>query len=130
MRQRIATSMLPLRLRTPETVPKRAVRACSSLAALVEGIERLAWIIQDTHPGPYTRCGGKEAFVAFVGDANTVIHADINVNYSKPGGIPLYFGAVDLSELRKQVAFGCIDARLRPAGQCSARDACGGCGCS
>jgi hypothetical protein len=33
-------------------------------------------------------------FVAFVGDAHTVIHVDLDVDYGKPGGIPLYFGAV------------------------------------
>ena len=90
--------------------------------ALVEDVEQLAWIILDAHPDPYERCGGKAAFdaklaetiagipeegmrrsgftqhlmpfVAFVGDAHTVIHAHFDVNYGKPGGIPLYFGAV------------------------------------
>jgi hypothetical protein len=90
--------------------------------ALVEDVERLAWIIRDAHPDPYERCGGKEAFdaklaetiggipadgmrrseftlylmpfVAFVGDAHTVIHAHIDINFGRPGGIPLYFGAV------------------------------------
>ena len=89
---------------------------------LVEDVERLAWIIRDAHPAPYERCGGKEAFdaklaetvagipekgmrrseftrlimpfVAFVGDAHTVIHASLGGDYKKPGGIPLYFGAV------------------------------------
>jgi hypothetical protein len=29
-----------------------------------------------------------------VGDAHTVIHADLDVDWGRPGGIPLYFGAV------------------------------------
>jgi hypothetical protein len=29
---------------------------------LIADTEYLAWIIQDTHPAPYERCGGKEAF--------------------------------------------------------------------
>jgi len=90
---------------------------------LVEDVERLAWIIQDAHPAPYERCGGKDAFdaklaetvsgipdggmtksdftahlmpfLAFVGDAHTVIHADLDVDWGEPGGIPLYFGAVE-----------------------------------
>jgi len=33
-------------------------------------------------------------FVAFVEDAHTVIHANLQVDYGKPGGIPLYFGAI------------------------------------
>jgi hypothetical protein len=90
--------------------------------ALVEDVGRLVWIIRDAHPDPYERCGGKEAFdakvvetiagipdegmrrsefahhlmplIAFMGDAHTVIQASFDVDYGKPGGIPLYFGAV------------------------------------
>lgn len=36
-------------------------------------------------------------FLAFVGDAHTVVHADLDVDWSRPGGIPLYFGAVGRS---------------------------------
>jgi len=89
---------------------------------LIEDVEQLAWIIQDAHPAPYERCGGKDAFdaklaetiagipeggmpahafsrhllpfMAFVGDAHTVVHDEYAVSSSKPGGVPLYFGPV------------------------------------
>ncbi len=89
---------------------------------LVEDVERLAWTIEDAHPDPYARGGGKSAFdqrledtiagipaegmtkrefslhlmpfMAAIGDAHTVIHADFETDWSRPGGIPLYFGAV------------------------------------
>ena len=90
--------------------------------ALAEDVERLAWIIVDAHPAPYERCGGKDAFdarlaqlidsipeegmtrqafgrhlipfMAFIGDAHTEINVDLKSDWSKPGGVPLYFGVV------------------------------------
>lgn len=110
-------------------LPVIAITACSLTERpipredLVEDVERLAWIIEDAHPDPYTRGGGKDAFdarlaevlagipedgmstkafarhikpfVAAIGDAHTDILTHYDVNWSRPGGVPLYFDVVE-----------------------------------
>lgn len=90
---------------------------------LIEDARALASIIEDAHPDPYVRGGGKVAFhrrlhtllesvpeegmtaeafyrhvrpfVAAIGDGHTVIHgAYSSHDYEEPGGIPLYFDVV------------------------------------
>jgi len=91
-------------------------------ADLVEDLERLVWILEDAHPDPYARGGGKGAFdarlaelieglpaggmtanafgrylmpfMAALGDGHTHLYVDFDVNWPKPGGIPLFFGVV------------------------------------
>lgn len=92
---------------------------------LVADARQLAAIIEDTHPCPYQRIGGRIAFhrqfqnvlnsipeggmtanefkalllpfVAAIGDAHTEVFAYHNVDLTAPGGLPLKFNAVDQS---------------------------------
>lgn len=89
---------------------------------LIEDVRALASIIEDAHPDPYIRGGGKVAFhrrlhatlaavpeegmtreevyglirpfVAAIGDAHTVVHGAYSHDYEEPGGVPLYFDIV------------------------------------
>lgn len=89
---------------------------------LIEDARTLASIIEDAHPDPYIRGGGKVAFhrrlhavmktipgegmtreefyrhvrpfVAAIGDAHTTVHGAYSHDYEEPGGVPLYFDVV------------------------------------
>jgi len=90
---------------------------------LIEDVRQLAAIIEEAHPDPFLRCGGRIAFhrmvqdvleaipedgmskdgflrilrplVAMVGDSHTAIWASYTVNHVRPGGIPLRFRIVE-----------------------------------
>jgi len=92
---------------------------------LIEDARQLAAIIEEAHPDPFLRCGGRIAFyralqdvleaipeegmsrdaflrlirplVATVGDSHTAIWDSYTVSSTKPGGIPLRFGVVGQS---------------------------------
>lgn len=92
---------------------------------LTGDVRQLARIIEDTHPDPYTRIGGKiefnrklqhtlqaiprggmtgsdfvgilKPFIAAVSDAHTEVYAAYNVNTEFPGGIPLRFEIAEKS---------------------------------
>lgn len=96
-----------------------------SRAALISDVRQLAQIIEDTHPDPYIRGGGKVAFhlrlsklleaipqagmtqdefiklvrpfLAAIGDSHTEIWTDYSISSSYPGGIPLKFGISETS---------------------------------
>jgi hypothetical protein len=90
---------------------------------LVEDVRQMASILEITHPDPYFHGGGKIAFhrrmqkliqsipeegltktefyhylcpfLAAVGDGHTSLWQPFQLNYQSPGGIPLYFQAVE-----------------------------------
>ncbi len=90
---------------------------------LVEDVRYLVDVIEDAHPDPYIRGGGKIAFhlrlyellhaipekgmsrdafikllrpfIAAIGDSHTEIWTSYQVNESQPGGIPFRFGVVE-----------------------------------
>lgn len=92
---------------------------------LLADARQLAQIIEDTHPDPYIRGGGKVAFhlrldqllraipregmtsdafarllrpfLAAIGDSHTELWGGYQVNQVEPGGIPLRFGIVETS---------------------------------
>ncbi len=92
---------------------------------LIEDARQLATILENTHPDPYIRGGGRIAFhrrlqqllnaipaegmtkeefvsllrpfIAAVGDAHTLIRDAYRVNDSYPGGVPLRFDIVEES---------------------------------
>jgi len=92
---------------------------------LISDARQLAAIIEEAHPDPFLRCGGRIAFcrqlddvlnaipetgmtrdgfirlirplVAIVGDSHTAIWDSYRVSGSRPGGIPLRFGIVEQS---------------------------------
>ena len=94
-----------------------------SRSFLVDDVRQMAEILERTHPDPYIHGGGKIAFhrrmqdlirtipedgltqkefyrhlcplLAAVGDGHTSFWPAYNLNYQSPGGIPLYFQAVD-----------------------------------
>ena len=94
-----------------------------SRSFLVDDVRQLASILESTHPDPYTHGGGKIAFhrrmqhlirtipdegltktefyyflcpfMAAVGDGHTSFWEPYNLNGQNPGGIPLYFQAVE-----------------------------------
>jgi hypothetical protein len=94
-----------------------------SRSFLVDDVRQLASILEDTHPDPYFQGGGKVAFnrrmqdairtipddgltqtelyrhlcpfLASVGDGHTAFWLPYHLNDRSPGGIPLYFQAVD-----------------------------------
>jgi hypothetical protein len=110
----------PVTSSTPATRP-----GCFSRDALIEDARQLADILENTHPDPYIRGGGKIAFhrrlhqlltaipaegmtrdefvslispfIAAVGDGHTEIWYGYRVNDSYPGGVPLRFGIVEQS---------------------------------
>ncbi len=93
--------------------------------ALIADARQLANIIEDTHPDPYIRGGGKIAFqvrldrllhaipeegmdrdgfirilrpfLAAIGDSHTELWSDYDVSQTSPGGIPVRFGIVEKS---------------------------------
>ncbi|HEY71580.1 MAG TPA: hypothetical protein G4O08_13470 [Anaerolineae bacterium] len=114
------STMQTLGTATPTTRP-----GYYSREQLIEDARQLATILEDTHPDPYIRGGGKIAFhrrlqqlvnaipaegmtkeefvrllrpfIAAVGDAHTVIWDAYRVNDSYPGGVPLRFDIVEES---------------------------------
>jgi hypothetical protein len=94
-----------------------------SRSFLVDDVTQLASILESTHPDPYSRGGGKIAFhrrmqnlirtipqegltktefyrhlcpfLAAVGDGHTSFWEPYHLNGQNPGGIPLYFQAVE-----------------------------------
>jgi hypothetical protein len=94
-----------------------------SRSFLVDDVRQLATIIESTHPDPYSRGGGKIAFhqrmqnliksipeegltktefyrhicpfIAAIGDGHTSFWEPYNLDGQNPGGIPLYFQAVE-----------------------------------
>lgn len=90
---------------------------------LIDDARQLARLIEDTHPDPFVRCGGRIAFyralqdvleaipeegmtrdgfvrllrplLAMVGDAHTDIWDDYQVSESLPGGVPLTFDVIE-----------------------------------
>ena len=92
---------------------------------LIEDARQLAAIIEEAHPDPFLRCGGRIVFyrqlddvlnaipetgmtrdefirlirplVAIVGDSHTAIWDSYRVSGSRPGGIPLRFRIVEQS---------------------------------
>jgi len=90
---------------------------------LIEDVRQLAQIIEDVHPDPFLRCGGRIAFyrqvdailsaipdqgmtreslgrllrplVASIGDSHTQIWAGYKVGWVYPRGVPLRFGIVE-----------------------------------
>lgn len=94
-----------------------------SRSFLVDDVRQLASILDVTHPDPYIRGGGKVAFhrrmqdlirtlpeegltqtdffrhlspfLASVGDGHTAFWSPYQLNQQSPGGIPLYFKAVE-----------------------------------
>jgi hypothetical protein len=108
---------------TPIDEPEPARPGYFSREALLADARQLAAIIEDTHPDPYIRGGGKIAFqirldkllhaipdegltkdgfiqllrpfLAAIGDSHTEIWTDYGVSYTTPGGIPVHFGIVE-----------------------------------
>jgi hypothetical protein len=108
---------------TPIDEPEPARPGYFSREALLADARQLAAIIEDTHPDPYIRGGGKIAFqirldkllhaipdegltkdgfiqllrpfLAAIGDSHTEIWTDYDVSYTTPGGIPVHFGIVE-----------------------------------
>jgi hypothetical protein len=92
---------------------------------LIDDARQLAQVLEDTHPDPFVRCGGRVAFyralqdvleaipeggmtrdafirllrplLAMVGDAHTGIWSGYSVSEAYPGGVPLEFGVVEES---------------------------------
>ena len=90
---------------------------------LIDDVRQLASILEDTHPDPYYKGGGKVAFnrrmqeiirtipkegltkqefyrhispmLSAVGDGHTSFWLPFKLDYQSPGGIPLHFSAVD-----------------------------------
>jgi len=90
---------------------------------LIDDVRQMASILEATHPDPYFRGGGKVAFhrrmqnliqtipddgltqiefyrhlcpfLAAVGDGHTMLWPPFHLNHQSPGGIPLYFQAVE-----------------------------------
>ena len=108
----------------PEPTPTDPTRpGYYSQQALIADARQLAAIIEDTHPDPYIRGGGKVAFhirldkllhaipeegldrdgfikllrpfLAAIGDSHTEIWSDYEVSDATPGGIPVRFGIVE-----------------------------------
>jgi len=103
----------------------RAAEKRFSPEELIADARQLTAIIEDTHPDPYKRIGGKVAyhahfqhvlhaipdegmtknefisllrsFIAAIGDSHTEICADHNVDLVAPGGIPLRFTVAEQS---------------------------------
>ena len=99
---------------TPALIPRNE---------LLQDVRQLQTILETAHPDPYVRGGGKIAFhrrlqevlnaippegltqydffrllrpfVAAVGDAHTRIMTYMNIDYVRPGGVPLDFGVVE-----------------------------------
>ena len=116
----IPTTAAPQPTAAPTTRP-----GYFSREQLIEDARQLAQIIEDTHPDPYIRGGGKIAFhrrlqrllnaipeegmtrdefirllrpfIAAVGDAHTDVWSDYQVNDYAPGGVPLRFDIVEQS---------------------------------
>jgi len=112
------TEVAPAPSATPSTKP-----GYFSRDALIEDARQLAHIIENTHPDPYIRGGGKIAFhrrlqrllnaipeegmtrdafiqllrpfVAAVGDSHTELWSDYSVGEGYPNGVPLRFGVVE-----------------------------------
>jgi hypothetical protein len=113
----------PTATATPIDEPEPARPGYFSREALLADARQLAAIIEDTHPDPYIRGGGKIAFqirldkllhaipdegltkdgfiqllrpfLAAIGDSHTEIWTDYGVSYTTPGGIPVHFGIVE-----------------------------------
>lgn len=92
---------------------------------LIEDARQLARLIEDSHPDPFLRCGGRVVFyrqvnrllnaipeagmtkddfirlirplVAMVGDAHTMVVSTYDLNGYYPGGVPLRFAVVEES---------------------------------
>ena len=92
---------------------------------LIEDVRELVRVIEQTHPDPFVRCGGRIAYyrvfqeviasipeagatldefvhivrplIGVVGDGHTGICYDYPVNVSRPGGVPLSLGVIEES---------------------------------
>ncbi|MFC1543472.1 S41 family peptidase [Candidatus Neomarinimicrobiota bacterium] len=92
---------------------------------LIEDVRQLADILETAHPDPYINGGGKVAFhrrlqvilgsipgsgmtssefyrllspfVASIEDGHTNLQSSYSIDYSEPGGIPLYFSIIERS---------------------------------